>query len=163
MLACQPATSLAQLPGKDQELAIIEAALLWDFGPEPPDTLYLYRQLDAHMSLAPKSVDETFGIRRTRYPVLLAAFLAANASPRTLEVAPQVGVPVHLTDDWRPQIPGVRGVYSVARPGITPAGDSALVVLNRFCVGLCGSGAILLLIRTPDGWSVRNPLLVVFY
>jgi hypothetical protein len=52
--------------------------------------------------------------------------------------------------------PHVNGIVSLSRIGFTADRDCAFLALGISCDSLAGAGYYVLLVRTPEGWDVRN-------
>ncbi|TKR33407.1 hypothetical protein FCE95_03620 [Luteimonas gilva] len=94
--------------------------------------------------------------------------LRANASRRPIDLAglPRVRVvnaseTIKLTHyrSWKAfydRYPNTAGWVEASLPVLTPDKSHALVYLEHRCDGLCGTGTLLYLQRTPNGWVVEK-------
>lgn len=98
--------------------------------------------------------------RRLKRELLLANVIEASI--------PDVGLPtVHRTassdvdaifeaggwEDFYSRYPATAGTLQASLPVLTEDGSRALIFVEQACGGLCGTGYVHLLQRTPQGWK----------
>jgi hypothetical protein len=101
------------------------------------------------------------GPQRSRRPApasALRAFALANMQAGRVRLPPAVRRrAVVVVDSSVHQLNGggrsPRWVYVLSRVGFSTAGDTAVVLRQHTCGALCGSTALLLMVRGPAGWT----------
>jgi len=154
-------------PAPDPELTVVLRALEDELATTPRDTVLLSHQLAAQTRQAPgfeswlaALLPEEF---RRRIPTdLLRRYWQANKTPRRLRTIDRIGGrPVRLIR--RRAASDTTGIFSSSRVGLSPTGDSAVLMLGFACPGLCGSSELWLYVRNEGAWERRRLLYSVVY
>jgi len=164
LVGCTSSSTMRPVP-PDDELLVATAALIEFVGePDSVGVLMLHHRLvgrtrDFPDSAAWTAAMDSFGLRRVRYPTLVARYWTINRHPRRLRSPLQVpGWSVQLVDQSGQVGSGLETVHYVSRVGLSPSGDSAIVAVDAICGPLCGRGVLALYVRRVDGWKFTSTL-----
>jgi hypothetical protein len=163
ILLLSPACSVVRsLPTPDSELSVVLKGLEDELATVPGDSVLLFDQLVAQTGQA-ADFESWFGAlvpEQFRHGIpldLLRRYWQANRASRHLgRIGLIAGRPVRLVH--RLSTTETRGMFSSSRVGFAPTGDSAVLMLNFACPGLCGSSALWLYVWSPSGWERRMVL-----
>lgn len=86
-----------------------------------------------------------------------SVLLSVEGVPETQVVKSEVIRAIFENGDWDHfyrRFPGTAGFTRVSQPVLSEDRERALLYVSHHCGGLCGSGTVLLLVRSGSTWSV---------